>query len=393
MFRITICVVVLLTVDVWSAASWATVAVKAPDGWAWVSRLFPVSVLGAQLATWVLGVSIAFTLVGLFTRFSSVVATLSALWLLGVPQHSGQVMHTHHLVWFLALVASAPAGDSLSVDRWWRGRRGVPAPGPSLAYGIPLRAAWLSVGLIFFFPGMWKALTGRAWLEALPRLVEWKWFQLGGAPLVTLPPGAMWWGGLCAIVFELGFIGLIISSRTRVFGAVLAIAFHQGVRLVMGIVFSSLWVCYAMFLPWSEWAAADEDGAPVSNRKAIAPLIIGVLLLGAQVLTGVLGREDTWPVAAYPSFRSPAPAFVEWLEVEEVDASGSHLTLARLSGGLEQRRWGVMSEVLLAPTPEALRAFYVGWRGPIPARVTELRYFVVRKRLGDSSPPIRRRLE
>ena len=388
-FRIVICAVVLLTTDVWSAARWAPVAVKPPDGWVFVSHLFPASPLAAQLATATLAIAVVLTLVGLFTQFSSIVAACSALWLLGIPQQSGQVMHTRHLAWFLAIVAVSPAGDALSIDRWLKSRRGVAAPGPSLAHGVPLRVAWLSVGLIFFFPGMWKALSGRAWLDSLPLLVEWKWFQLGGEPLLSLPPGVLWWGGLAAIAFELGFIITIFSARTRVIGAVLAIAFHQAIRLVMGIVFSSLWVCYAMFLPWADWAAAPEEGAPTPRSRAIAPLILGVLLLGGQLVTGFLGREDTWPVVSYPSFRFSAPEVIEWLEVEEIDASGPHLTLGKLEGGGEQRRWGVMTELLHRPNSERLRAFYGDWRGTIPPNVTELRFYRLRKRLGDPSAPER----
>jgi hypothetical protein len=377
---------------VWSAARWASVAVKPPDGWVLASKLLPVTPRAAELATITLAIAVVLTLVGFFTQLSSIIAALSALWLLGVPQQSGQVMHTHHLVWFLAIVAVSPAGDALSLDRWLEARRGVPTRGPSLAHGLPLRVAWLSVALIFFFPGMWKALSGRAWLDALPRLVEWKWFQLGAEPPLSLPPGVLWWGGLAAIVFELGFIVTIFSARTRVAGAVLAIAFHQAIRLVMGIVFSSLWVCYAMFFPWADWAAAPEEGAPTPRSRALAPLILGVLLLGGQLITGFLGREDTWPVVAYPSFRHSAPEVIEWLEVEEVDSAGPHLTLGQLQGGAEQRRWGVMTELLHRAHPEQLRAFYVAWRGAIPPSVTELRFYRVRKRLGDETVPERTQL-
>lgn len=391
-FRIVVCITVLLSVDVWTAAQWAAATPQAPDGWVLASRLLPATVWAAQLATMVLAAAVALTLVGLFTQLSSVIAACAALWLLGVPQQSGQVMHTHHLVWFLALIAAGPSGDALSLDRWRRARSGEAAPGPSLAHGVPLRAAWLSVGLIFFFPGLWKALAGSAWLDGLPALVEWKWFQLGGAPSFTPSPQLLWWGGALAIAFELGFIGLIISSRTRLLGALLAVLFHLGVQLVLGIVFSSLWVCYAMFLPWAHWAAAKEDGAPTPKRRVLAPLLVGVLLLGAQLVTGVLGREDTWPVAAYPSFRYPAPQVIAWLEVEEVDSTGPQLTLSRLEGGAAQRRWGVMTQLLRDPSSERLRAFYLDWRGAIPPGVSELRYFVVTRRLGAPSAPIRKRL-
>ncbi len=373
-FRIAVCSVVLCSVDVWTASNWA------PNESA------------ARVATAVLLTSTLATLVGLMTRVSSVIAALTAVWLLGLPQQSGQVMHTHHLVWFLAIIAAAPSGDALSIDRWRAARRGSVAPGPSLAHGVPLRIAWASVGFIFFFPGVWKALSGNAWLDGLPALIAWKWFQLGDLPRVTLPAGALWWGGLATIAFELSFIALIISSRTRVAGAALAFLFHQGIWLTMGIVFSSLWACYVMFLPWARWFRVELPGAVTPKRMVIPSLVLGAALLGAQVVLGALGREDTWPVATYPTFRYPAPAIISWLEVEEVDLASTRLTFgkARLTGGKNQRLWGLMTTCLRSPTLELLQVFYGQWRGAIPAGVTEVRYFLVRKRLGDTSEEERR---
>ena len=365
LFRIVICSVVLLSADVWSAHRWS------PSTWPLV-------------LTAVVLLSTALTLVGFSTRVSSLVAALSTLWLLTLPQQSGQVMHTHHLVWFLALVAAGPSGDALSVEA-----RGRTPPAPSLAHGVPLRAAWLSVGLLYFFPGFWKAVDARAWLENLPALVEWKWFQLGSEPTLALSPELLRAGGVLAIAFELGFIVLVFSARTRVLAAALAVLFHLGIQLVMGIAFSSLWICLAMFLPWARWTRAPNDGVPTPNARAWPAAVLASILLGGQLVTGVLDREDTWPIAAYPSFRNPPPRVVDWLEVEEVDASGAHLTLSRLTGREEQRRWGVMTRLLARPEPVALRDFYRQWRGRIPLGVSELRFFRVRKRLGDASAPER----
>lgn len=365
-FRIVVCSVVLLSADVWSAHRWSTSAV------------------GLALTSVVL-VASALTLVGLFTRPSSLVAAISTLLLLGIPQRSGQVMHTHHLVWFLALIAASPSGDALSLDA--RRRRARLAP--SLAHGLPLRLAWLSVGLLFFFAGLWKAVDARAWLEALPALVEWKWFQLGGTPALSLSPELLRVAGAGAIGFELGFCFLLFSARTRVVAAVLAVLFHLGIQLVMGIGFSSLWACYVMFVPWAKWLRAPSDGAATRPSAAWPSFIVGAVLLTGQLVTGVFDREDTWPIAAYPSFRHPPPRVVEWLEVEEVDGAGAHLTLRRLEGPAEQRRWGLMTHLLRDRRPAELRAFYEHWRGSIPRGVTELRFFVVRQRLGDGSAPAR----
>ncbi len=144
-FRITISAVVLMSADVWDAPKWAGAAVRAPVGWEFVSTLLPAAHDTALVALGLVVIFTSLTLLGVFTRVSSVIAALSLVWLLGVPQQSGVVLHTHHLAWFMALVASGPSGDALSVDAWRR----KTSVAPSLAHGLPVRAAWVSIGLIF----------------------------------------------------------------------------------------------------------------------------------------------------------------------------------------------------------------------------------------------------
>lgn len=367
-FRIAVSVVVLFSVDVWTAASWARAALP------------PVSEGLARAATGLVLLSAFFTLIGLFTRVSSLVATLGLGWLLWIPQQSGQVMHTHHLLWFFAILAASPSGDAWSLDA----RRG-PAQAPSLAHGVPVRVAWLSMGLIFFFPGLWKLSAGTAWLDGLPALVEGKWFQLADTPWVQLPPRLLWWGGVASIAFELGFVALLFSRRTRLLGVALAFLFHQGIWLVMGIVFSSLWLCDVVFLPWASWLRVPAVG--VKTRAAWPSIALGVVLLGGQLFTGVTRRERSWPFACYPTFADPAPREISWLEVEEVSPRGTEMVFSReaLRGREAQRWWGVMVE----QPPEV---FYRQWRGTLPTDVSEVRYFRVTKRLGADMPPVRVRL-
>lgn len=367
-FRIAVSVVVLFSVDVWTAAGWAHAALP------------PVSEGLARGVTALVLLSAFFTLIGLFTRISSLVATLSLGWLLSVPQQSGQVMHTHHLLWFFAILAAAPAGDAWSLDA-----RRRPAEAPSLAHGVPVRVAWLSMGLIFFFPGVWKLNAGAAWLDGLPALVEWKWFQLADTPWVQLSPRVLWWGGVASIAFELSFVALIISRRTRLLAVALAFLFHQGIWLVMGIVFSSLWLCDVVFLPWARWLRVPSTG--VKTRAAWPSLALGVVLLGAQLFTGVTRRERSWPFACYPTFSDPAPRAISWLEVEEVSPRGTELVFSRgaLRGREAQRWWGVMAE-------QPPGVFYRQWRGASPPDVSEVRYFRVTKQLGAGVPPVRERV-
>ncbi|MBM4778844.1 MAG: HTTM domain-containing protein [Archangiaceae bacterium] len=349
-FRITISAVVLMSADVWDAPTWASAAVRAPVGWGFVSALLPASHDAALVALGLVVVFTSLTLLGAFTRVSSVVSALSLVWLLGVPQQSGVVLHTHHLVWFMALVAAGPSGDALSVDAWRR----TTSVAPSVAHGLPVRAAWLSIGLLFFFPGVWKLASASVWLEQLPTLVAWKRFQLG-LPSLDVSQSFLRVGGVATIAFEVGFIALVVFARTRLVGIVAAFAFHAGVQALLGIRFSSLWSCYLVFLPWSRWL-----GSPISvvegKRSTVAPLVVAGALLSAQVLTGVLLNETSWPVACYPTFRNPAPQVVRWLELETDE--GVVLSLERMRSGPHQRWWGLSERTAWAPTPAALEQLF-----------------------------------
>lgn len=369
-FRITVSAVVLLSLDVWDAPKWAGAVGLAPVGWRTVASVLPASTASAFVALGLVVVFTSLTLIGAWTRVSSVIAAVSLVWLLGVPQQSGLVLHTHHLAWFLALVASGPSGDVVSFDAWRARRRGAPIPGPSLAHGLPVRAAWLSIGLIFFFPGLWKLVGGAPWLEGLPTLIAWKRFQLG-LPRLELPPMLIRAGGVGAIVFELSVGALLVFRRTRIVGVVAALAFHAGVQWVMGIAFSSLWSCYLVFVPWSRWfgnAPSAVSSAP-SPRPAI---ILASLLLGAQVTTGVLGLESAWPVACYPTFRTRAPEQMRWVELET--SEGIVVSVDRLRQGPNQRWWGLSEQAAWDPSRERLQGLFAMLIGRPPREGETIRW-------------------
>lgn len=366
LFRVTVSLVVLLSEDLWDARRWVGAAVRAPTGWAWAP--WP-SELAARVLTVVVVAATLATLVGLHTRVASAVSALGLAWLLGVPQLSGQVLHTHHLVWLSALVAAGPSGDALS----WDARYKPPAKA-SVAHGLPLRAAWLTIGLLFFFPGLWKALEGRAWLEGLPALVAWKRFQLG-LPALHLPSGLLALGGVATIGFELSVGVLLLFRRTRPIAAVLALLFHLGVQVVLGIGFSSLWACYPVFGDWARWLGRSTTPEP-GWRRALPSLVVATPLLLAMVLTGALGLEQAWPVACYPRFVQPAPSRVDWVEIVELDDTGAGTQVFGLPQlRAHQRWWGLASQAARTGTNEAFRRLHRQWRpaGPLPPARYEIR--------------------
>lgn len=338
--RITVGVVVLGSVDVWDARSW-----------------------GGDVVCALVLVSTAAVTVGLFTRAASCISALGLWWLLGLPQASGQVMHTHHLLWFMCVVASGPSGDAWSIDAW---RKRVVVTEPSVAYGLPLRVMAVLVGCIFFFPGCWKLAHATTWLEGLPALVAWKRFQFGMPP-TSLSPSMLRAGGAFALAFELLVPALLSFRRTRLLAVGLALAFHAGVQLVMGIGFSSLWACYVVFGPWSP----RGEVVTARWREAWPTMLLVALLLPAVAVMGALGREDGWPVASYPRFVEPAPTTVLFVEFE---GGPTPLTLDALRRASSQRWWGLASRAAMNPTPEVLRQLHEQWAHAPPSEAT--RFFV-----------------
>ncbi len=101
--------------------------------------------------------SLVLAAVGLFTRPATVAACLLGTYLFGLPHNFG---HTYHfdalLVFVLAIMACARAGDGCSLDA--RRRGGTPEAGPE--YTWPVRLVWVAMSLVFFGAGVSKLRHG-----------------------------------------------------------------------------------------------------------------------------------------------------------------------------------------------------------------------------------------
>ncbi|WP_309894242.1 HTTM domain-containing protein [Archangium sp.] len=391
-FRITVFAVVLLSRDVYEAPTWAATADAvraAPLGLGWLASALPLSPAWTWAALAVLVPSALLSVLGLFTRVATVLAAASLGYVLAVPQFSGTVIHTHHLLWFAVLLAASPCGEALSVDTWLRARRQGPraTPGEALEYGLPLRAAWVLVGLIFLFPGLWKWSVGLDWAlgGTLRDQLYWKWAQYGGwRPWLRVDewPGVLESGGVAVMLFEpLVLLGVLVP-RLRPWTVGAALLFHAATALVFRIHFSSLWACYAVFIPWSRvlartglLAAPSEEarGGP-AHRWVPAALVAGTLVLGASV-SGAAGVQYGFPFACYPTFQTRAPAELPALELEaEVDG---RLVRWDLASGASQREWGTLWSLALRPEPSRLARWTEALRTRHPelTRATSVRVF------------------
>jgi hypothetical protein len=129
-----------------------------PPGAEWFVSLGLVRADIARLAQAVMVLACLGAIVGWHSRLAAGVAVLVGIYLLGLPELWGKVDHYHHLLWIGAVLAASPCGDALSFDS-----RGRSVPERSVAYGLPLRLAWVILGLVYLFPGLWKLSLGTAW--------------------------------------------------------------------------------------------------------------------------------------------------------------------------------------------------------------------------------------
>ena len=228
----------------------------------WLFGVLPITATWAMTAWVALRVASFAAMLGLWTRISATAAAFLAIYVLGIPQLFGKVHHYHHLVWFAAILAASRCGDALSCDAlfaaWRRADQGrIDPPGPSRAYALPLRFVWLLMGLIYFFPGVWKWWTsgiGWAWSENLKLHLYAKWAELNGwmpAWRIDQHPLVYRLAGLGTLVFELGFLWCLFAPRLRLGLAVAGLAFHKGTKRFMRIGFESLQVCYVTFVNWA----------------------------------------------------------------------------------------------------------------------------------------------
>lgn len=380
-FRITIALVLLGSVDVWSAQRWAALPSQArvvPPGLAFIVAELPISTLSVRLAQLALGVAAVLGLVGLFSRTAFAFAALAAFYVLGVPQLSGAVLHDHHLVWFSLVLAASPCGDALSVDAWLARRRGRQTQPRLLACGVALWTVWLLIAGIFFFPGYCKLReAGIAWIDSdnLRNLLHWKWMQMGSIPALRIDRFPLFCRVLAGavVLFELTFPLLIVNRRLRWIALGSAMTFHLATHYFMGLNFAALWLCYTALVDWrplvlrirSRFATAAQPVQDFERRRdVVLAAFIGGALLVANAVYGLGCQSIAWPFACYPTFAQLAPDAMPGIEVELVRQKDDIEVLPRAALYDEpnsSRAWGLEFSLAGAshPSDEArLRAWW-----------------------------------
>jgi hypothetical protein len=182
--RIALGAVILISPELWQAPYWAGLPAHlrfAPEGLGWALQVVPIDPQSARVAQVLLIASCAAAIFGFGARLAMLGVTVFGLYVLGLSQLSGAVIHNMHLLWFSALLAVSPCRDALSLQSWLLGRlRGRPyaAMPAALVYAVALQCPRVLLAGVYFFPGFWKLKTsGLDWIfsDNLRNQIYWKW--------------------------------------------------------------------------------------------------------------------------------------------------------------------------------------------------------------------------
>jgi predicted DCC family thiol-disulfide oxidoreductase YuxK len=228
-----------------------------PNSLAPIVKYLPISPELATVAALVFGVGCVLGLIGLCTRWATLVVLLSGLYVLLVPQLWGKVDTNNHVLWFVAVLLFSPCSDALSVDvirRAWSHNNGdtLMSQRPSAEYALPLRIMWLLLGIIYLFPGLWKFRSaGFDWgTREIFNILYQKWFEIGWwTPIVRIDnwPTLLMLVAYGTIAWESSFIVLILFSRTRALAAAAGTLFHLSAALFLRIFLFDINLMYVSF--------------------------------------------------------------------------------------------------------------------------------------------------
>jgi len=335
-------------------------------------------------------VLIVFGIVGFCTRSSIGLATLISLYGFGLMQNLGKVDHdSHHLIWFMALLAAGPSGHFLSIDAVGRAIQNaddgdIEMSFPSPAALLTLRYTWLLMGALYLATGIAKlqsTLTEHWVGSANLRNILWtKWLQLYWydphfvKPIRVdfLPGWILALLGASVVAFEIGFILLVFFRRLRPALGVWGLAFHVGNGLVLKIWFNTLMPGYVSLFDWTAMGR-------VLSRSGRDPLLVfydggcGLCRRMVAILRSFDLFDVLKPVAGIPNdpLRGSYPQITDEMLARDVYAAAG----GRIAVGYDAYAWIAKRLFLLWPIAAIMHLPFVAALGrKVYRRVADSRH-------------------
>lgn len=278
----------------------------------WYVFNVPVTPSLASYGVKLIAISAFCCTLGFGFRFFSIVFLVSTFYINGFPNFFGKINHNHYIIWFAAILCFSPCSDVFSIDRWLKNIRGKSnCAVPQNYYSVPVQLIAVLIGIIYFFPGFHKVWTsGLQWAfsDNLKNQLFLKALEFGfTAPKhyssscdLLLKAGAFF-----TVLFELSFVFLIASKRSRKIALAAGVAFHLFTYFFMQINFLYLLLCYVVFIDWKK-LDNREQRAESSRQNKIwnTPVMwVGIVLILLNSLAGIF-KINSWPISCFPTFES-----------------------------------------------------------------------------------------
>jgi uncharacterized membrane protein YphA (DoxX/SURF4 family) len=259
------------------------------------------------------------TIVGFRTRVAAIATALGFALMHAYSRGIDGITHHNHFALYamLALCFARMTGP-LSVDGYLARRRGKSTSdvreadvGSSvLDTGFARKLLLVIIAGGLFSAGLSKLLNngGLGWLDGRT-LQFWIRFQSQRViwpGLNVFVSDRLW---LCAVlstftvVFELIAPIMVFSRRSRAPYLVLALSFHVGIMLVMGINFFYQACCYILIVNWERRASAPAR-APKPRDRDRGPVFAALAATGLAVVLTIVSvfKIQWWPVTSFPMF-------------------------------------------------------------------------------------------
>jgi len=223
-------------------------------------------------------VALVLSAIGLYTRASTIVASVLGVYLLGLPHNFGQTYHFDALLVIAMIVlACSRAGDAWSIDARLNGD---PESEPSAEYTWPIRAIWVAMSLVFFGAGLAKLrYGGLAWITSSNMSILLMRALYHASDADPLTRAGLWIAAhhwlasslaAAAVITEVAFPLALISRRARFVLVPAAIMMLITIRLLMGPTFGGFLIANVFWVPWHAMAVRVESWV-VTRRHAAKP--------------------------------------------------------------------------------------------------------------------------